>query len=1011
ADLVTIIDITEKREAEQKLKESEEKFRTIAEQSSIGITILQDNEIKFINHKVSEELGYPHEEIKNWKLADLVKTVHPEDRDFIREQAIKKQVGEKDVVVEYEYRLFNKNGDIIWVKNLSKTITYNGRPADFISQVYITDMKRTEEKLKESEEKFRSLAEESSIGITILQDNEMKFFNGRLAEQAGYLRDEIKDWDLTTLLENLVHPDDRDFVREQAIKKQKGEKDVVNEYEYRFIHKNGDIRWTRTISKTILYNGRPADFISHIDITDIKETELQLRESEERYRHLFNISPFAVFIMNSNGIILDVNDTTEELFSIEKGDLVGKLSLNILNFPPETFKLLQKRQDSLINGKQVDPVEFQVTLKDGRKRWINSNLSAFTINHEIFFHAIIQDVTDRKDSELKLKESELKFRSIFEAIPDIYFLVTGDTTILDYKGNLNDFYLTPESFMGKKLTDIMPVKIARESLIAVKKTIETREPQVLEYDLELIKDLKSFEARLLYLSDDQVLIFVRDITERKRAEENLKRSEEKFRGIIEKNYDGYYEVNLRGDYIVASKEICDFMGYSEEELIGTNFSLYVIDKYIPWIKKQYNELYNYKKQQIILEYEIITKLGEEKYIEIAAYLKTDSNGERIGFYGISRDINLQKKLEESEEKYRNLFNTAPFGIALFNFKGIIIDINNALLQLIGLSLEDVIGKHYKEFHLYPEMEYLNFKARQNKIHNGELPKPRELLIYNKNGKKIWISSQLSFVQIGEMRFIQAIINDISERKTAEDELKASEANYRKAFDRANFYKDLFAHDMNNILQGVLSSVELYSLFNKNQDNTVDINEILEIIKESANRGAQLISNVQKLSRVDDLNIELQKINLCYFLNEAINFLRKKYHDKEILIHIETNTNDINVNANELLLDAFENLLINAVSYNNQKIIEILIKISFVKKVINEYVKIEFIDNGIGVEDSRKDKIFEVGNREYKGGKGMGIGLSLVKKTIESYGGEINVQDKIQGDHSKGSNFIVLIPKN
>ena len=104
-------------------------------------------------------------------------------------------------------------------------------------------------------------------------------------------------------------------------------------------------------------------------------------------------------------------------------------------------------------------------------------------------------------------------------------------------------------------------------------------------------------------------------------------------------------------------------------------------------------------------------------------------------------------------------------------------------------------------------------------------------------------------------------------------------------------------------------------------------------------------------------------------------------------------------------------MINAVKYNTNQLIKILIKISEVQEDGVSFLKLEFLDNGIGIEQYRKEKIFEVGNREYKGGRGMGLGLSLVKKIVDSYNGKILVEDREPGDYSKGSNFIVLIPKN
>ena len=623
------------------------------------------------------------------------------------------------------------------------------------------------------------------------------------------------------------------------------------------------------------------------DISERKIAEDKLKDSEEKLRHLFETSPYAIIVTDSNGVIAETNSTTEKLFGFSKEDLVGKLSLNVLKFPTETFKILKERQELLLQGKEIEPFEIQVTLKNGSQKWILSTMSLFKIQGEISFQVIIQDITERKAAELKLKESEEKFRSIFEAIPDIYFLVSGDTTILEYRSSLKDLYIQPKSFLGKKISDVMPIDIAKRTLISTKNVLETKEPQVFEYNLVINNESRTFEARHIYLSDDRVSIFIRDITERKEAEQ---------------------------------------------------------------------------------------------------------------------------KVTESEEKYRNLFNTAPFGLALFNLEGVVIDINHSLTQIIGFSREDIIGKHYKVFNLYPPQEIPEFKTREVKVLKGKLPEPREISIYRKDGNSIWISSKLSFVQFGEKRYMQAIINDITQSKLAEQKLKESEEKYRDAYNNANFYKDLFAHDMNNILNSILLSTELISNSPQKPENMDKIYEIFNIIKESGNRGARLISNVQKLSSVEQSDIIFNKININPILKEAISFIKNNFQNRDINIQVETFSEEIYLNTNELLLDVFENILTNAVKYNRNDRIEVLIKISEIMTDGKVFVKLEFLDNGIGIEDSGKEKIFEVGNREYKGNRGMGFGLSLVKKIVESYGGKIMVEDKVQGDYSKGCNFIVLIPK-
>ncbi|MHA2203545.1 MAG: PAS domain S-box protein, partial [Candidatus Hodarchaeales archaeon] len=132
-------DITEQKRAEDELRESEEKFRLLSEQNLLGIVILQDGLIKFVNNACAEIIEYSTKDMLNWAPNEFVKAVHPEDRPFVIEQARKKQLGESDALVHYSFRLITKTGKVKWIDNYSKTIIYEGKSADFSTLADITE--------------------------------------------------------------------------------------------------------------------------------------------------------------------------------------------------------------------------------------------------------------------------------------------------------------------------------------------------------------------------------------------------------------------------------------------------------------------------------------------------------------------------------------------------------------------------------------------------------------------------------------------------------------------------------------------------------------------------------------------------------------------------------------------------------------------------------------------------------------------------------------------------------
>ncbi|KKN63408.1 hypothetical protein LCGC14_0502380 [marine sediment metagenome] len=248
------------------------------------------------------------------------------------------------------------------------------------------------------------------------------------------------------------------------------------------------------------------------------------------------------------------------------------------------------------------------------------------------------------------------------------------------------------------------------------------------------------------------------------------------------------------------------------------------------------------------------------------------------------------------------------------------------------------------------------------------------------------------------------------RSKLSQKLRMSEMKYRDAYNRSNLYKDIFNHDINNILQNILSSIELSKLYSYDENKKKDFVEATSIITEQIFRAKKLVSNVQKLSEVEDTRKSLSSVEGFFILKTTIERIKGIYGYKNLNIEIEALQNEYFVNANGLLIYIFENILFNSIQHNINPIKEIVIKISKDKRNGTEFIKFEFIDNGIGIPDSRKRNIFL---REYKKSKipsGLGLGLLLIKFILEVYKGEIIVEDRVMGDYSKGSDFIILIPE-
>ncbi|MFX0070656.1 MAG: sensor histidine kinase [Candidatus Hermodarchaeota archaeon] len=242
----------------------------------------------------------------------------------------------------------------------------------------------------------------------------------------------------------------------------------------------------------------------------------------------------------------------------------------------------------------------------------------------------------------------------------------------------------------------------------------------------------------------------------------------------------------------------------------------------------------------------------------------------------------------------------------------------------------------------------------------------------------------------------------------EYELLKSKDGYRKAYNQATFYKDLLSHDISNIMQSILLSNQFIEKNSKIKDNN-DVIEFTEIIQDQVKRAKTLILKIKKLSEIKSSINLLEDIEVLYFLNNYITFLKKQNNTKNINVKINSFDQKVFIKANELLKDAIGHILVNAIQHNNNLDVEIIIIISKINKKKKKFIQIEILDNGRGIADNQKLIIFQRENLNEEYLKGIGLGLLYVKKIIDCINGKIWVEDKVKGDYTKGSKFILLIP--
>ncbi|MHA1753662.1 MAG: PAS domain S-box protein [Candidatus Helarchaeota archaeon] len=586
----------------------------------------------------------------------------------------------------------------------------------------------------------------------------------------------------------------------------------------------------------------------------------------------------------------------------------------------------------------------------------------------------------------------------------------------------NKFQVTPEEVekhliydLGNQQWAIPELKKLLEEILPKNTTIESYE---LEHDFKNIgKRTLVLNARQIIGPENQfgrILVAIEDITMRRVAEKAIKDSENWLAITLKSIGDAVITTDESG-IIKSLNPIAEILtGWTQEEAKGQQ-----IQKVFNIINEQTRKPVKNFVSRIIEKGLIvglgnhtilISKDGKEIVITDSGSPIKNDNGEIIGTVLIFRDDTKRRYLEEVNRRLAAIVEHSNDAIISKTLEGIALSWNNSAEQIFGYSADEIIGKSLSI--LVPPQRKNEINDVLNKIKQGIRIDHFETERIRKDGKIVNISLSVSPIKDinGNIIGASTIARDITEQKFIKLELQKSEQKYREAYNRAEFYKDIFIHDMNNILHSILLSTQLSKLNLKDKNNFDEIEENLTIIESQIKRGTRLISNIRKLSKLENSEISLKYLELFEILENTIISIKNSFKYKIINIKIQSFYKKLLIFANELFEDVIENILINAIKHNKSPTIEIIIKISEIKRDNKIFLKIEFMDNGIGINDVNKEKIFQRSDFKNKIISGMGLGLSLVKKIIELYGGKIWVEDRIRGDYKKGSNFIILLPK-
>ncbi|KKN31618.1 hypothetical protein LCGC14_0822190 [marine sediment metagenome] len=1037
----TVMNITEKFVLEQKLKQSEKRYRALLEDMLEGYytvdfkgnyTYVNDYFCKTLECSKEEVLGknyrFIYDEKTSKRLFKLFNQVYKSEIPLIHTSRAKMAMnGQKRVFLE---GLITKRGKRVLHEGVIDLLyDSEGNKIGFYGYIRdITNKVTAEQNLKESEKKYRGILENMIEGYF---ENDLKgnytFVNDYFCKILGYTREE------------LLGKNYRFNYNEKRSKEVYGLYNQLykNEisppliYEDLFLSSGGETTYIEGLAD-LRYDseGIKIGFYGFIrDVTKRKRSEQNLKESENKYREILENMMEGYYEVDLKGNFTFFNNALCELLKYSPEESMGLYYKRFID-EENSKRIFEAFNEVYRTGIQRPRFQYELITKNGEKLFGETSISLKydSDGRKIGFCGFLRDNTEKKIAEQNLQQSEKKYREILENMKEGYFEV-------DLRGNLtfvNDYYCkllghsSKEEILGKSYRVFQDEKTS-DKLFKIYNSLYKNEiptPVMLEREqLTPSGETIYYEAlvSLKYNSEGNKVGFfglMRDITERTEAEQKLKESEEKYRGILENIKEGYFESDLKGNYTFVNNHLCKILGYTREELLGKNYHMTHDEKSIKEVFKLFNQLYNNEiSPPLVYERQVLTQSGETPFIEGLVELKYDSEGNKVGFFGLVRDITERKiaeqRLKESEEKFRLLTEQSLMGIGILQ-NNLYKYVNQEFANILGYTIGEILNWKPGEYNkiIYPK-DRLHVREQSTKKQKGknEVRNRYELRIIKKTGEIVWVEIFSGTIIYEGKKADLITISNITKRKKVEAVLEEQQKELKEINELKSEFLRRASHELKTPLISIKGFTNLLLHLHSEEFNP-DVISMLFEVDQGCQRLEDIIHTIIKTTKLESSTLELHtsKEDLSFLIRFCIKELHFLVSSRNHTLIVNIQDKIITNFNKEQMYEVITNLISNSIKYTPPNG-EIRIQTEINEK--NVVVSIQ--DNGIGFTESEKKKIFQQFGKIERYGQGLdvgidgtGLGLHISKKIIELHKGEIWMESE---GKNRGSTFFFSLPLN
>lgn len=1035
-----ISDITQRKKAEQALRESEARFRELADSVPVVIWTCDENgSVNYINPAFAEFTGEPVEKDfgSGW-----TKRLHPDEFDEIVALAQAELASPRSYAALF--RMKGRTGEYRWFNERVKPrLTHGGEFVGFIATMMdVTEQIEAQKSLRESEEHFRLLARASPDVV----------FRADRAGNGVFVNDER--WQETTGLPagswlgsgwtDPIHPEDRESIL--ASWAEAAAAGVPWEHEFRWQHIDGSFHWM--LGRAVPTQGENGELTGFVgtctEITSLKESEASLRESEARLREsenrlrtIFEQEPECVKLVDRGGELIEMNPAGLTMVEAESLQQVAGQCLYPIVTEPYREAFAEMTRD-VFDG-ETRELEFEIEGLRGTRRWMETRAAPLRDAEGaiIALLAVSRDITARKQAEQAKHEAENQLRVFSHAIANS---IDG-INITDLEGRI---VYCNESSAGLFGYD-------RDELIGSHVEILNADPEISEREIipairesggwagELTQVKKNgeqfpiFLTTSLILDDEQkpvgMMGICRDIQKEKLKEAALRDSERRYRMVFDQQFQFVTILSPEGRILEINDLPLRVQGGRREQYLGRLFwecpAWESLPEWQPIIKDRVTEALAMNEPLLVYDH-YAARDGSIRYAH-ASYTAIRNDDGEVEFVLVQATDITERRLSEqalieSENRFRSAFEDAATPMALQDVDGAYLRVNDAFCELVGRSETELMKMSYRDLTMHEDLgldTQLDMKMLKGKIrfHKGQVKR-----YIHREGHIVWVIVSASLVRDAEgrpqYRVVQA--QDITERQQALEALNRSREelrNLNQSLERlvaertselqsANEDLEAYAHSVAHDLRAPLRA--MYGFAKALREDYADRldddgREYTQFIESASHDMDDLIQDLLRYSKVGQGDMSIDSIDMDEVVERALEQLSEEIKERNPKLTVDRPLGRV-IAHRSTLVQVVSNLVSNGLKFVADGAVPVIrIRSENHKGRIRLWVE----DEGLGIDPEFQAKIFRVFERLHgvETYPGTGIGLAIVRRAAESLNGSFGV-DSIPG---QGSRFWVELP--